>query len=76
MEIKPCPFCGHEVYMDKIPLWNGSHGYHGCYEFKIRCKNIDCGCRFDFWENDTVYRDEETAIYNVIEQWNRRAYGN
>lgn len=68
--LKNCPFCGSEVELEKIPLWNGSHGYHGNYEFKIKCKN--CGCKVDQHQTDTVYRDEETAKSNAIKLWNRR----
>ena len=69
--LKPCPFCGSEVNLDKSPLWNGSHGYHGCYEFLIRCKK--CGCNITLPKNDTVYRSEETAMKNAINAWNKRA---
>ena len=70
-ELKPCPFCGNEVQMTKAPLWHGSHGYHGCYEFSISCK--DCGCTLLFTQNDTVYRSEDEAQNNVIKNWNKRA---
>ena len=71
-ELKPCPFCGNEVEVEKIPLWYGNgHGYKDCYEFKIWCKK--CGCRVDQPENDSVYRSEEEAKKNAIEAWNRRA---
>lgn len=39
-ELKPCPFCGTVPYIEKIPLWHGSHGYHGCYEYDIHCKKL------------------------------------
>ena len=70
-KLKPCPFCGSEVIVEKTPLWHGSHGYHGCYEFKIECH--ECGCRIDLRENNTIYNDEKTARENAIEAWNRRA---
>lgn len=70
-ELKPCPFCGSEVEVEKIPLWYGNgHGYSGCYEFKIKCEN--CGCIVDQPKNDSIYRSEETARENAIEVWNRR----
>lgn len=69
-ELKPCPFCGAEVELEKLPLWNGGHGYHDCYEFKIRCKK--CGAQPTYPRNDTVYRSENEAIENVIKVWNRR----
>ena len=37
IKLKPCPFCGEEVHIAKIPMWtthNGiTHGYIRCYEF-------------------------------------------
>ena len=73
MKLKPCPFCGNEVEVEKIPLWYGNgHGYKDCYEFKIRCKK--CGCRVDQPENDSVYRSEEKAKKNAIKAWNRRVF--
>lgn len=70
-ELKPCPFCGNKVEVEKIPLWYGNgRGYSGCYEFKIKCKS--CGCTVDQPKNDSVYRSEEKARENAIEAWNRR----
>lgn len=69
--LKPCPFCGSEVELEKNPLWYGNgRGYKDCYEFVIRCKK--CGCRVDQPKNDSVYRSEEKAKENAIEAWNRR----
>lgn len=70
-ELKPCPFCGNEVNVEKIPLWYGNgRGYSGCYEFKIKCDN--CGCTVDQPKNDSIYRSEEKARENAIKAWNRR----
>ena len=34
-DLLPCPFCGEDVYLDRVPLWksyNGiTHGYYGDY---------------------------------------------
>lgn len=70
-ELKPCPFCGEIAELEKRPLWHGSHGYYGCYEFVIQCKK--CGCQIDLDKNDTIYRSEDAARDNAIEAWNRRA---
>ena len=65
--MKPCPFCGSEVEIKKLPL----RGYDGCYEFKIQCEK--CGCRVNHSiTNSVVYRTEETAKKKAIEAWNRR----
>ena len=70
--LKPCPFCGKEVTIKREPLWRGSHGYVGCYEYIIQCDNPDCRCEINLGQNDTVYRDDETARQNAINAWNRR----
>lgn len=73
-DLKRCPFCGNNVYIEKKPLWreyNGTtHGYSGCYEYVICCHN--CGCNLPLKGNDTIYRSPEEACENAIEQWNRR----
>lgn len=68
--LNPCPFCGSEVFLEKKPLWSGSHGYHGCYEFEISCKK--CGCRRRLDKNDTIYRSGEEAMKNAVDAWNQR----
>lgn len=68
----PCPFCGENVYLEKVSLDEGNgHGYPGDYEFDIHCKN--CGCRVNLGGNDTIYNSEEEAIINATSAWNRRA---
>jgi len=76
--IKPCPFCGETVFLERKPLWRTyrdgtTHGYFGCYEYEIRCHNEKCGCRVKLGPNDTVYCTDEEAKANAIEAWNRRA---
>jgi len=75
MELKPCPFCGNEVHLKAMPLWRpGGHGYYGCYEYIIRCDNIECGCRLaNLGKNNTIYSTTEEAERNAAEAWNRRA---
>lgn len=68
-----CPFCGSEVELERIPLWNGSHGYIGCYEYVIECKNSECRCKVNLGKNDTIYRSDDVAKQNAINSWNRRA---
>ena len=75
--LKPCPFCGKDVYLEKRPLWReyggSTHGYSGCYEFVIKCPNPECGCSVNLGANNTIYCSEEEARKNAIRQWNRRA---
>lgn len=70
--LKPCPFCGQPVYLEKKPLWRGTHGYYGCFEYVIECNNKKCGCRINLLQNDTVYNTDEEARKNVIKAWNTR----
>lgn len=72
IKLKPCPFCGSKVELEKRPLWRDSHGYFGCYEFVIECKNPECLCRIYLNKNDTIYREEEKAKENAIRAWNKR----
>ena len=69
-KLKPCPFCGTKAEMMRKPLWEGSHGYQGCYSFKVTCGK--CGCTLNYAYADTIYRTEEEAINNVINAWNER----
>lgn len=72
-ELKPCPFCGSPVSIVMRPLWQGSHGYQGCYQYDIKCDNPGCRCNIYLGENDTIYRTHEEARRNAIEHWNRRS---
>ena len=76
-QLKPCPFCGSDVYLEKKPLWSElggtKRGYYGCYEYVIECNNEDCGCHVKLPGNDTVYTTDEEAKENAIKAWNRRA---
>ena len=73
-ELKPCPFCGSKVQIERKPLWHDGHGYYGCYEFIIRCNNIECGCNLiNLGRNNTIYNTDEDARQNAINAWNRRA---
>jgi hypothetical protein len=77
MEIKPCPFCGDIPYLERKPLWttysnDTTHGYYGCYEYVIRCRDPKCGCSVNLGLNDTIYRTDEIAKQNAINAWNRR----
>lgn len=70
-KLKPCPFCGANVRIEKRPLWEGTRGYLNCYEYDIRCHS--CGCRVRLERNDTIYRSEEEAERNAVQAWNKRA---
>ena len=76
--LKPCPFCGNWVSLEKKPLWRttsdgSTHGYYNSFEYVIQCDNPDCGCKVNLIANDTIYRSDEEAKQNAIKAWNRRA---
>lgn len=60
IELKPCPFCGDEAIIDKIPNteFNSGKLY---YEYRIECK--DC------YIQTVSYEIEQEAI----KAWNQRA---
>ena len=70
-KLKPCPFCGTNVCIEKKPLWSGTRGYQNCYEYVIRCDN--CGCRVRLEQNDTINRTDKEAEQNAVKAWNKRA---
>ena len=78
MNLRACPFCGQTPYLERKPLWTTyndgtSHGYRGCYEYDIKCRNPECGCTVKLARNDTIYNIDEDARKNAINAWNRRA---
>ena len=77
--LKPCPFCGKDVYMEKRPMWRleGStiRGYSNSYEFVIECTNPECGCNVKLGKNSTINATEEEARDEAIKHWNQRASG-
>lgn len=77
MHIKPCPFCGESVFLERNPLWSthggSTHGYYNCYEYVIQCHNPKCRCTVKLGNNDTVYNTDENARISAIQAWNKRA---
>lgn len=75
--LKPCPFCGKDVYMEKRPMWrvegSTTRGYTGAYEFIIQCTNPECGCNVKLGKNSTLNATEEEAREEAIKHWNRRS---
>jgi hypothetical protein len=73
-ELKRCPFCGEYPALTKTPLWNGSHGYHGCYGYAVECENEDCTIKPSTRMFDTIYEpDEKKQKEKAVAAWNRRA---
>ena len=68
---KPCPWCGNVPRMHIEPLWHGSHGYPGCYEYIVRCPR--CGATVPHGGYDTIYHPVDWAEEQAIKAWNRRA---
>ena len=67
--IKPCPFCGEQPVLQKVPIT----GYFGCFQYIIECENPECGCQVKLLKNDTVYHSDKEAKMNAITALNRRA---
>lgn len=70
-DIKPCGFCNGKAIIKEKPLWNGSHGYHGCYDYYVECTKCHItrpGGSF----NTIVCDSKEEAIKKAIEHWNKR----
>jgi len=73
MSLKKCPFCKGYAEVIKEPLWNGSHGYHDCYGFYVKCSNSNCNIKPKTKSYDTIYeKNEELQKQKAIEDWNNR----
>ena len=67
--LKPCPFCGSAAELHIDPMWHGSHGYHDCYDFYVKCPQ--CGVTRQVY--NTIYdNDENKATQKAIDSWNTR----
>ena len=60
MELKPCPFCGGEAFLEPYKARKG-------YEASIQCSRCLCSM------STITYDDEEEAVKVVSEAWDRRA---
>lgn len=66
-ELKPCPFCGWEVYITQKRAYKAAFGNcGGCV--KIRCKH----CETEMWEHSKNEENYETIVKRLAEKWNRR----
>ena len=74
IKLLPCPFCGEVPTLTKKQMWQGSHGYYGCYGFSVKCENEDCAITPFTRTFDTIYeKDENKQKKKAIAAWNRRA---
>ena len=75
--IKPCPFCGSDVYLEKLPLWRTyndgtTHGYYHSYEYDIHCEK--CGRLIKQKSNRQKFCDEcaeENDRKSKLEWWHK-----
>lgn len=58
-KIKPCPFCGANVFVNRLEYPNGEKGYYTAFHY------ADCF----LFDNPACFDSKE----NLIEAWNRRA---
>lgn len=70
---KECPFCHSLPSVTKNPLWHGSHGYHGNFEYFIGCCNDMCKIKPATRKYDDIYdMTEQDCIDRAIADWNER----
>lgn len=71
--LKDCPFCHEFPVLIKNPLWHGSHGYIGSYEFFVQCDNENCLVRPKTRAYDTISRKSESECKELAyNAWNNR----
>ena len=58
-ELKPCPFCGHEAYLESFPVRKG-------FEAVVQCYNCNANMQ------TVTFDTEEAAQQSIAEEWNRR----
>lgn len=67
-----CPWCHTKPFLEKTEMWSGTHGYHGCYDFSVKCKNPNCKMKPSTPSFNTIYQSEEEAIAKANNVWNER----
>ena len=71
--IKECPWCHRMPKLFKTPLWKGSHGYPGNYEYYLSCKNPNCKIQPRTKSYNDIYSMmEEDCINHAIKDWNNQ----
>lgn len=62
-ELKSCPFCGGDAYLEQ------NEDHHGIF-YSLGCSNDKCIA------NTIIYRmpDEELKMEEAVEQWNERSW--
>lgn len=70
---KECPFCHVLPDIIKNPLWHGSQGYYGNYDYYVACRNKDCKIQPRTKSYNDIYdMTEQECIDKAIEDWNDR----
>lgn len=68
-----CPWCHETPIVASDPLWNGSHGYYGNYEYYVACKNKSCKIKPRTKSYNNIYgMSEQECIDKAINDWNTR----
>lgn len=65
IELKPCPFCGGEPYLNQV----GNLGHHRKVKIHAGCKP----CRFEMTNASLGSVDFPFLINATLKQWNKRA---
>lgn len=72
MKLCCCPICGSAPYITKDPLWEGTRGYVGSYNIKIKCSNDECVLSKNALSHSTMGEGELFAVDSVKEAWNNQ----
>lgn len=72
--LKTCPWCKEFPKIDTVPMWNGSHGYHGCYGVSVGCSNLlECRVHPKTTQYNTIYGATiQEATEKAVDEWNTR----
>ena len=75
-EFKKCPWCGETPELSEMPMWHGTHGYHGSFEVVVHCTNYKCPVKPKTPSYNTVYkRTLDEAKKAATNAWNDRKRG-
>lgn len=76
MKLTDCPICGHTPVITCTSLDRGNgRGYHGKFEYRIRCSNSQCPLTRDVpvFCIDDIDRSKEKAYEYLYNVWNEEA---
>lgn len=69
---KECPFCHITPSVAQDPLWHGSHGYKGNYDYYVTCTNENCKVQPKTKVYSDIYMTGQECVDKAIADWNDR----